>query len=155
MGLGDGDGSPPVLHRWTIDQESGKVSEEPLDDRPTDFPRVHDRVVGLKHRFAYMAGLGAGPETLGASLRKHDFESGTAVTHDLGIGFQSGEPVFAESPGAAGEDDGWILSFVYDAANDSSDLVIIDARNFDKEPVARIHMPTRVPFGFHGSWLAD
>jgi len=155
MGLADGDGSPPLLHRWIIDQETGKVSEEPLDDRPTDFPRVHDRVVGLKHRYGYVAGLGAGPETLGASLRKHDFDSGSCVTHELGNGCQAGEPVFAESPGAAGEDEGWILSFVYDAARDASDLVIIDATNFDAPPVARIHMPTRVPFGFHGSWLAD
>ena len=155
MSLADGAGSPPLLHRWVIDQQSGKVSEESLDDRPTDFPRVHDRVVGLKHRYGYVAGLGAGPETLGASLRKHDFDRGTSVTHDLGKGCQAGEPVFAASPGAAGEDEGWILSFVYDAARDTSDLVIIDASNFDAPPVARIHMPTRVPFGFHGSWLAD
>ena len=31
----------------------------------------------------------------------------------------------------------------------------IDATNFEKEPVARIHLPVRVPFGFHGSWIPD
>ncbi len=35
------------------------------------------------------------------------------------------------------------------------DRVIIDAANFDKPPVARIQIPARVPFGFHGSWIAD
>ncbi len=76
-------------------------------------------------------------------------------THELGAGCQAGEPVFAPLPGAAGEDEGWILTFVYDPATDRSDLVIIDAQEFDKPPVARIHLPTRVPFGFHGSWIPD
>ena len=86
---------------------------------------------------------------------KHDLASGASVTHELGAGFQAGEPVFAASPGAVGEDEGWILTFVYDAARDKSDLVVIDATDFGKPPVARIHMPTRVPFGFHGSWMSD
>ena len=47
------------------------------------------------------------------------------------------------------------MTFVYDPARDKSDLVILDATNFDKPPVARIQLPTRVPFGFHGSWLPD
>jgi len=161
MELGDGEGSPPMLHRWVIDTETGRVSEQQLDDRPCDFPRVHDRVVGLKHRYGYMAGMadtagmGEGLMSLGASLRKHDLETGNSVTHELGAGCQAGEPVFAASPGAAGEDDGWIMTFVYDSARDKSDLVIIDASDFGKPPVARIHMPTRVPYGFHGSWFPD
>jgi carotenoid cleavage dioxygenase len=56
---------------------------------------------------------------------------------------------------ASGEDEGWILTFVYDESSDSSELVIIDASEFEKAPVARIVMPRRVPFGFHGSWLPD
>ena len=155
MSLGGDEGSPPVLHRWVIDSEAGKVSEEPLDDRPSEFPRVNDRVVGLKHRYSYMAGMGEGFSSLGASLRKHDLETGSSVTHELGGECLAGEPVFAAAPGAAGEDEGWILTFVYDPERDKSDLVIIDATQFDKPPVARIHMPTRVPFGFHGSWLPD
>jgi carotenoid cleavage dioxygenase len=153
-----------VLHRWVIDTEAGRVSEQQLDDRPCDFPRVHDRVVGLKHRYGYMAGMadgadaagmGEGAMTLGASLRKHDIETGNSVTHELGAGCQAGEPVFAASPGTAGEDDGWIMTFVYDSARDKSDLVIIDASDFGKPPVARIHMPTRVPYGFHSNWFPD
>ena len=63
--------------------------------------------------------------------------------------------MFAQCPGADDEDGGWVLTFVYDPTRDKSDLVIIDAASFDKPPVARIHMPARVPFGFHGSWIAD
>ncbi|MEU4050520.1 carotenoid oxygenase family protein [Streptomyces olivaceus] len=29
------------------------------------------------------------------------------------------------------------------------------AQDFTGEPVARIHLPGRVPLGFHGSWIPD
>ena len=35
------------------------------------------------------------------------------------------------------------------------DLVILDASAPGSDPVARIHLPQRVPFGFHGSWIDD
>ncbi|MEN8181927.1 MAG: carotenoid oxygenase family protein, partial [Myxococcota bacterium] len=155
LDLGDGAGSPPRLHRFTIDREAGKVREEPLDDRAGDFPRVHDRVVGLRHRYGYLAGMGEEADSLGSELRKYDLESGSSVTHGLPAGCQAGEPVFAAAPDGRGEDEGWVLTFVYDAGRDRSDLVILDATRFDAEPVARIHLPARVPFGFHGSWIPD
>ena len=42
---------------------------------------------------------------------------------------------------------------MYDAARNSSDLVILDAADFGGEPVARIRLPRRVPYGFHGNWI--
>jgi carotenoid cleavage dioxygenase-like enzyme len=56
---------------------------------------------------------------------------------------------------AAGEDEGWLITFVYDAARDGSDLVIVDAADVTGKPVATIALPQRVPFGFHGSWVPD
>ena len=44
---------------------------------------------------------------------------------------------------------------MYDAADDSSDLVILDGSAPGTDPVARVHLPQRVPFGFHGSWVDD
>ena len=34
-------------------------------------------------------------------------------------------------------------------------MVIVDASNMENDAVARIHLPARVPAGFHGSWIAD
>ncbi|MGE4607139.1 MAG: carotenoid oxygenase family protein [Myxococcota bacterium] len=154
MSMDDSESTPPVLTRWVIDQAAGSVSSEQIDDLPADFPRISDRCVGLEHRYGYMAGIGSALDNLGASLYKYDRQTGQKWTHELDGG-QAGEPVFAQCPGADGEDAGWILTFVYDPTRDKSDLVTIDATNFDKPPVAKIHMPTRVPFGFHGSWIAD
>ena len=47
------------------------------------------------------------------------------------------------------------MTYVYDAASDTSDLVILDADALSEPPVATIHLPQRVPYGFHGNWLAD
>jgi carotenoid cleavage dioxygenase len=86
---------------------------------------------------------------------RHDLAAGTSEVHDYGAGRVTLEPLFVpRSPGAA-EDDGWVMSYVYDATTDRSDVVILDAQDFGGEPVATIHLPVRVPFGFHGSWLPD
>ena len=55
--------------------------------------------------------------------------------------------------GPADEGNGWYLGYVYDSARDGSDLVIIDASDFAGDPVARMKLPQRVPFGFHGNWI--
>jgi hypothetical protein len=66
-----------------------------------------------------------------------------------------GRAVFAPSPGQSDESSGWYLTYVYDPVRDGSDLVIIDASDFEDEPVARVRLPRRVPHGFHGNWLPD
>jgi carotenoid cleavage dioxygenase len=65
------------------------------------------------------------------------------------------EPVFVPRTPDAEEDDGWVLAYTYDADTNRSDVVILEARDFTGEPIATIHLPTRVPFGFHGNWIPD
>jgi carotenoid cleavage dioxygenase len=148
----DGEGTPAVLHRWVIDREAGKVHERPIDDRAADFPRIADECIGLPHRFGYMTALGTDMSVFGREIYKYDLSNGTSRTLRLDEGCAAGEAVFARAGQA--EDEGYLLSFVYDAGRDSSDLVVIDAQEVEKGPVARVHMPRRVPFGFHGSWIA-
>ncbi len=59
--------------------------------------------------------------------------------------------MFVPSADDAAEDDGVLMGFVYDKASDRSDLALLDAATL--ETVARIHLPTRVPAGFHGNWV--
>ena len=53
------------------------------------------------------------------------------------------------------EDDGWLMSLVYDSRADRSELLILDALDVAAEPLARVPLPQRVPFGFHGNWISD
>jgi carotenoid cleavage dioxygenase len=55
----------------------------------------------------------------------------------------------------AAEQDGWVLALRYDRELDCSDLVVLDANEFDGEPVAVVQLPRRVPDGLHGGWVAD
>jgi len=47
------------------------------------------------------------------------------------------------------------MSYVYDPKRGLSDVVILDAQGFAGDPVATIHLPVRVPVGFHGGWAPD
>ncbi len=64
-----------------------------------------------------------------------------------------GESVFAPDPQGTAEDDGWLLNAVYDSATDRTDLCVLDARAVDAGPIARVHLPQRMPFGFHANWF--
>jgi carotenoid cleavage dioxygenase len=143
----------PSLERWTIDLDAGKVTTDVLDDRGQEFPRIDERLTGRPHRYGYAAAFGQGIEH-GPAL-KHDLAAGTREEHHYGDGRVTLEPVFVPRSASAAEDDGWVMSYVYDATTDRSDIVILDAGDFAGEPVATVHLPVRVPFGFHGSWLPD
>jgi carotenoid cleavage dioxygenase len=86
-------------------------------------------------------------------LMKYDLAQGSSAVHDFGPNAQPGEFVFAESSARAGEDEGYVMGFVYDKARGASDLVILDASDLQKPPVATVALPRRVPHGFHGRWI--
>ncbi|MGH3677442.1 MAG: carotenoid oxygenase family protein [Mycobacterium sp.] len=135
-----------VVWSWTIDLQTGKVAERQLDDRAVEFPRIDDRLAGLPARYAVSVGTN--------ELVRYDLNSGAAVEHSFGPS-RPGEAVFVPSSnGPADEGNGWYLGYVYDPGRDGSDLVIIDASDFAGEPVARIKLPQRVPYGFHGNWIS-
>ena len=140
-----------VLWSWTIDLQSGTVSQRQLDDRSVEFPRIDDRLAGLQARYAVSVGTN--------ELVRYDLSRGSAVEHRFGTAESPGRPgeaVFVPATtGPANEANGWYLGYVYDPARAGSDLVILDASDFAGKPVARIKLPQRVPYGFHGNWIAD
>jgi len=143
----------PSLERWTLDLAGGTLATATLDDAGQEFPRIDERLTGRPHRYGYATAFGEGIEH-GPAL-KHDLARGTREVHDHGPGRVGLEPVFVPRSDGTAEDDGWVLAYVYDRAEDRSDVVVLDAQDFAGEPVATIHLPARVPFGFHGSWLPD
>jgi carotenoid cleavage dioxygenase len=145
----------PTLWRWTVDLSAGTVDEQQLSDEAEEFPRVDERVVSKPHRYGYGASVstGDGLSFDGSRMLKHDLRTGTVESHDYGTGRATGEGVFVPSAPDAAEDDGWVMSFVYDAKDVASDLVILAAQDLSGDPVATIRLPQRVPFGFHGNWV--
>jgi carotenoid cleavage dioxygenase len=150
--LGPDEGAP-TLDRWTLDLTAEKLLEDRLDDHAQELPRVDERVVGRRHRFGYalLISGGAGEPS---GIIKHDFDAGTNEVR-APAGQHAGEAVFVPRTPDAAEDDGWVLSLVYDAHRDASDLVVVNAADFTGEPQAVVHLPQRVPYGFHGNWVPD
>ena len=155
-----GFGADGVMWRWTVDLQRGTVEEYQLDDRTVEFPRIDDRLAGLPARYAITVGSqdGVAPAYRSGNLVRYDLTDGTAQEHRFdadGATGAPGEAVFAPAGSGADELAGWYLSYVYDPVRDGSDLVIVDASDFTAKPAARVHLPRRVPHGFHGSWITD
>jgi carotenoid cleavage dioxygenase-like enzyme len=144
----------PFLARWTIDITLDLVTEQRLDDVPAELPRIDDAVAGLPHRYGYCTRLGNRPEDpTFEGLIKYDLARDESTRFDPGEHRSPGEAVFVRAADGRAEDEGWVLSVVFDPARNASDLVILDATSFAGPPVATVHLPARVPFGFHGSWV--
>lgn len=154
------DGSPGEraaarLVRWTFDLDaaSDAIKEEALDDLDGEFPRVDPRVETRKNRHGWYACDPAGGGSIKLSAIAHlDHATGKRELYELTGGDLTSEPVFAPRPGRTGEGDGWLTAVVYRAAENRSDLLIFEAQDIAKGPVAVAEMPRRVPFGFHGNW---
>lgn len=154
--LGPNEG-PPSLDRWTVDQSAGKVLEERLDDRPQEFPRVDERRTGRRHRYGYSVGIAAAgtdreADLTGSGVVKHDLAAQTSEVRSFGPGAGVSEFVFVPSAADAAEDDGVLMGYVFDPQEGRSDLLMLDAASL--ETVAAVHLPARVPQGFHGSWIS-
>jgi carotenoid cleavage dioxygenase-like enzyme len=140
---------------WTIDLTTGSVTEQQLDDRACEFPRVDDREVGLNARRGWVSSMPRHDDPYGAgALTVYDLASGTATTRTFDRGQVPSEGVFAPADEHAGGS-GWLLAYVYDASRDARDLVVLNVDNCDGEPVGTVRLQTRVPYGFHGTWIAD
>ena len=158
---------PVTLDRWIIDPAAGKVTQQRLDDRLQEFPRVDDRVTSRAHRYGYSAVIGEvsqatispggefADDAFGNALLKHDLAHGTVQAHEFEPDATAGEAVFVPAAPDAAEDGGYVMAFVHNPDRGAADLVILAAEDFTSEPVARVHLPARIPLGFHGSWIAD
>jgi carotenoid cleavage dioxygenase-like enzyme len=158
---------PVTLDRWTIDPAAGKVARRRLDDRLQEFPRVDERLLTRPHRYGYSAVIGEvsratvslsgdfADQAFANALLKHDLAKDSVEAHDFGRDATAGEAVFVPASPTSAEDDGYVMAFVHAPDRGATDLVILAAQDFTGDPVARIHLPARIPLGFHGSWLPD
>ncbi|MDB9377095.1 carotenoid oxygenase family protein, partial [Nodularia sphaerocarpa] len=129
--------------------------EEMLDDVPAEFPRINENLLGQPTRYGYAGRMGKGSLPLFDGLIKYDLSNNKSQIHEFGQGRYGGEAVFAPSIGGTTEDDGWLVTFVYDESGETSELVVVNAQDITAEPVARVLIPQRVPYGFHGTWVSE
>ncbi|MEQ8437665.1 MAG: carotenoid oxygenase family protein [Ilumatobacter fluminis] len=149
-----GDRAMAKLERWEIDPVARSVSVTVIDETSNEFPRHRGSLTAKPYRYGYCAS----PSLDGAAgwpTIKHDLQTGDRRVFDHGPGRAAGEPAFVARPDGTEEDDGWLVTYVHDLGRNSAEFVVLDAADFDRGYVARVPLPQRVPFGFHGNWVSD
>jgi len=160
--------APGQLFRFRVDLAGKTIDRQLLESRCCEFPYVHPSHAGRPYRYAYL-GAAHAPQgnaplqaILKVDLTSDDRQLWSAAPHGY-----VGEPIFvpraAESyqnglPAATAvgnEDDGWVLTLVYDSQRERSDLVILDAQDLNRGPIARLHLQHHVPYGLHGSFTPE
>ncbi|NKB36024.1 MAG: carotenoid oxygenase [Gammaproteobacteria bacterium] len=144
--------SLPRLDRWTVNPKTQNVSEQIIDERTQEFPRCHPELNSKPYQFAYTLAVG---DRSFPGVYKQDMKTGESSMFNFGKGRHGGEPVFVPKQSGTSEDDGYLMTFVYDETSNTSELIILDALDLNQEALARVHLPVRVPYGFHGNWIAD
>lgn len=148
------------LWEWRMNMKTGAMQERQIDDTMAEFPVVNLGMTGRKSRYSYHGAIADVPLQAFDGLIKYDLERGTHQRHDFGPNRYGCEPAFAprdgaKNDGARGEDDGYVISFVSDSVNGTSEALILDAQNVSDAPLARIQLPQRVPQGFHATWVTQ
>ncbi|OKH36343.1 Apocarotenoid-15,15'-oxygenase [[Phormidium ambiguum] IAM M-71] len=148
--------SPGQLWRFAVNLNEETVQRKMLESRCCEFPSVHPAKVGRPYRYLYLgaAHAASGNAPLQAILKIDQVSGEGQFWSAASDGFVS-EPVFVPATNAINEDDGWLMTLVYDSAHHKSDLVILDARNLHQEPVARLHLKHHVPYGLHGNFTPE
>jgi all-trans-8'-apo-beta-carotenal 15,15'-oxygenase len=144
---------PGQLWRFRLDLTKETVERELIEPRCCEFPALHPDHMGRPYRYMY---IGAAHEPMGnaplQAILKLDLETGARQLWSAAPRGFVGEPVFVPRPGSLQEDEGWVLVMVFNAERDRSELVILDARDLTRKPLATLRLKNHVPYGLHGSF---
>lgn len=141
-----------VVTKWTMNMKTGATKEEQIDDTINEFPTINLGMVGKKSRYSYNVAIPDLDVQMFDGILKYDLQTGTHVRHSFAKNTYGSEPAFAPRIGATSEDDGYVITFVSNADDGSSKALILDAQNLSDKPLAEVHIPQRIPLGFHGTW---
>lgn len=147
---------PRRMYRMELDMATRQVSNEQFSDVFCEFSRVDERRMGKPYRYGFAAssnrdwGDAHGYNCTG----RYDFKTGETLLWEYGEEANAGEPVHVPNPDSDREEDGWIMCFVYNPA-EGAFLSIVSAGDFARGPVAKVHIPGRVPNGFHANWMQN
>ena len=149
------------LRRLTINLQTHGMEFEDLDDRFVELPAINQNYLGKNYQFGYTSYYDIELSSrkkipnLSPSLVQYDLVKKTNKIHQFIPGCYGGEAAFIPSTKGQSELDGYVVTFVYNENTNTSDFVIIDPKNFESDPIATVHLPVRVPGGFHGNWIAN
>ena len=156
VGAGSADTERSFLHRFVLCTRTAAVVESTqLSPLASDFPALHPSFVGQPLRFAYTAGFAAAQSSAIPqfdALIRHDLATGATVIRQLPEGTTCGDLSFVPA-GAAASDDGHVLLLTHVLLEERSELLVLNARDVAGPPAAVVHVPRRIPYGFHTTFV--
>ena len=153
MGYLDEHSFQPKLHRWRFNLATGETREAHLDDRILEFGMFNQAYAGRPYRYAYSTTTRPGWFLFNGFV-KHDLETGESWTLQLEEGRYASEAPFVPRLDAVDEDDGYLVSFITDENEGTSECILIDCKRFDEGPVCRIALPHKISSGTHSCWAS-
>ncbi|MFE6861428.1 carotenoid oxygenase family protein [Nocardia sp. NPDC057668] len=142
------------LYRYRFNLRTGATTETALDDVNTEFPAIDQGRTGRAGRYSYQMRLSVDRTMIFDAIIKYDIVTGAKETAPFGDGFLGSELTVVPRPGGAAEDDAWLTMFAHNNHTGLSEVWIYDAADLTSGPVCRLGLPTRVPLGFHATWVA-
>ena len=126
--------------------------DEIRSDLDADLPSIDKRYTGRPYRHGWRVETRPAADDVVLAGAVHvDATTGTETRWDPGARYSSGEWLFV--PTGPDEGEGVVMTYVFDRAEGSSALVLLDARDVAAGPIARVPLPQRVPYGFHATWV--
>ena len=120
-----------------------------------EFPAWNPMLTGDKNRYTWLGTIVENGTPYGFNaVQKIDHQTGELKIHDFGEGRFTSEANFIPAGMDAAEDEGYLISIVYNHARNKSEVVIVDAREMERE-LAVIPLEHHVPFGFHGGFYQE
>ena len=141
------------LYEWRFNMKTGEVRERDVDEHNTEFPMINHDWLGRTNRYAYHQHIPLEIPATFHSIVKYDLAAGTQVSWDYGEGVFGSESPFCSVANPSAEDDGYLVSFVTDTSDWSSSCQIFHAQALQDGPIATVHLPHRIPAGFHATWV--
>ncbi|GKA76682.1 9-cis-epoxycarotenoid dioxygenase [Tanacetum coccineum] len=142
-----------VLSEIRLNLKTGKSTRRaivsPENDVNLEAGMVNKNLLGRKSKYAYLAIAEPWPKVSG--FAKVDLSTGDIKKFIYGDEKYGGEPLYLPRDNATDEDDGHILAFVHDEKAWKSELQIVNAKTMELE--ATVMLPSRVPYGFHGTFI--
>jgi all-trans-8'-apo-beta-carotenal 15,15'-oxygenase len=145
------------LRRIDLDLDSHMMRISKSFDGYFEMPSIHPSKVGMPHRYVY--GYHSIFEEPSLAIAKVDVGSGGNETEIWCPGPHRFclEPKFVprsqtKEVSPENEDDGWLLTQVFDAETLKTDIVILDAANICQGPVAVVSVRDPLPSALHGAW---
>jgi len=138
------------LVRYTVSKGSG-VSKKVLTDRQCYFGVINPAGSCQQHQFIYVAVGAMGKEVAPPQgIGKFDTRTGDMLTWMPESYEFCGEPMFAPSTNddATAEDDGYILTVLYNGKICESELIVLSAKDLSLQ--TRIPLGFAAPHGLHG-----